>query len=369
MPCDSVLTSTSASTFWDGSTGSRSSQDSLQRQAAEGDKDEEQRIERQSSSHGSKSTRESTPQMIPQTLYSVGSASSHQAHRMHSHHSEERSQSLETDLAKGNDVSVPELQDDIVVQRLESGPGAAVAPSHHPPPVCIATIKSEPQQKTVSLFASNYCGFLPAAAQEPAERVSAWLAAELTHCAGHVAAQRGVVQLISADHTFASFGAVRSIGAHRQAAVRAATGVTRREEPIESAVGDAVGAHALGTLANSPVIREPRKVYLQVGFVVSRCKVGQEPSATFQVPTALAAKLAAKMALAAKSGATMALAAKMALAAQSGGINCAAATVLQFQFQLLPGLPGTAAGSITVQFSSVSVVARISGNSRRHQWR
>eukprot|EP00665_Eupelagonemidae_sp_cell47_P014490 gene14490-biopygen8290 len=103
------------------------------------------------------------------------------------------------------------------------------------------------------MFVCNYCGFLPAAAQEPAERVSVWLTEELTHCASNVAAQRGVVELISADHTFASFGAVHHIGAHRQAAVRAAMGVTRRDELMTEA-GRVARERALGALAKLPII-------------------------------------------------------------------------------------------------------------------
>eukprot|EP00665_Eupelagonemidae_sp_cell47_P015581 gene15581-biopygen6277 len=65
---------------------------------------------------------------------------------MHPERSEEGRSSLQRASAKGSGLSLAQaqLQED------------AVHLSDQPPPVSMTTIRSEPQQKTVSLFASNY---------------------------------------------------------------------------------------------------------------------------------------------------------------------------------------------------------------------
>eukprot|EP00665_Eupelagonemidae_sp_cell47_P015864 gene15864-biopygen9284 len=60
----------------------------------------------------------------------------------------------------------------------------------------------------------------------------------------HVILQKGVVDLISADHVFASFGAVRYVGAHRQAVVRTASNTTRLLDADQLLMGDVFGSLA-----------------------------------------------------------------------------------------------------------------------------
>eukprot|EP00665_Eupelagonemidae_sp_cell47_P013161 gene13161-biopygen5261 len=76
---------------------------------------------------------------------------------------------------------------------------------------------------------SSPCGFLAAAelAPEPEASVSAWLARQIEAFSDRVTARKGVVDLVSSDRFFASFGAVRPCGVHQEAAVACAAGRCR----------------------------------------------------------------------------------------------------------------------------------------------
>eukprot|EP00665_Eupelagonemidae_sp_cell47_P010759 gene10759-biopygen1289 len=128
---------------------------------------------------------------------------------------------------------------------LQEDHGAASAPrsDHHVPPPA-ATIRAEPREKVVSLFVWNHRRFLPAAAQVPPATVSKWLTAEFTFCMDNVILQKGVVDLISADHVFASFSAVRFVGAHRQAVVRTASNASRMLDAARHWMGNEFGGLA-----------------------------------------------------------------------------------------------------------------------------
>eukprot|EP01062_Namystynia_karyoxenos_P058450 TRINITY_DN4999_c0_g1_i1.p1 TRINITY_DN4999_c0_g1~~TRINITY_DN4999_c0_g1_i1.p1 ORF type:complete len:668 (+),score=106.91 TRINITY_DN4999_c0_g1_i1:77-2005(+) len=87
-----------------------------------------------------------------------------------------------------------------------------------------------PQVRRLTLLHCNRSGFLSAAGQEQQQQLAAWLAAEITQFAAVVADQKGIVDLVAADHLYASFGAVRNLGTHRSAAVRCADRLRTRGE-------------------------------------------------------------------------------------------------------------------------------------------
>eukprot|EP01065_Artemidia_motanka_P042865 TRINITY_DN5817_c0_g1_i5.p1 TRINITY_DN5817_c0_g1~~TRINITY_DN5817_c0_g1_i5.p1 ORF type:complete len:638 (+),score=140.92 TRINITY_DN5817_c0_g1_i5:52-1914(+) len=92
------------------------------------------------------------------------------------------------------------------------------------------TIRHEPRRKPVTLLCLNHRGFL-----HSIERMSPLEVAEVignnTHeFAQAVVATKGVVDLVSADHFFASFNTSRHYAMHRAAAVRCGIEVTRMEQ-------------------------------------------------------------------------------------------------------------------------------------------
>ena len=91
------------------------------------------------------------------------------------------------------------------------------------------SIIQKPSRKVVSLVAFNRGGFLEAVSQSPAPDVSSWMSLEVGLCSDRIAKQKGVVDLLSADRVFGSFGAARQCVVHRQAAVRCAHNVAHRD--------------------------------------------------------------------------------------------------------------------------------------------
>ena len=90
-----------------------------------------------------------------------------------------------------------------------------------PPPLWYMYVIMNSGSLTVSLFVHNQHGFLHSASGAPAAAVSSLLQQETSRISAHIEQQKGIVDLLSADHVFGSCGAVRPCGAHRQAAVRA----------------------------------------------------------------------------------------------------------------------------------------------------
>eukprot|EP01062_Namystynia_karyoxenos_P067708 TRINITY_DN6174_c1_g1_i1.p1 TRINITY_DN6174_c1_g1~~TRINITY_DN6174_c1_g1_i1.p1 ORF type:complete len:663 (+),score=109.96 TRINITY_DN6174_c1_g1_i1:85-1989(+) len=78
------------------------------------------------------------------------------------------------------------------------------------------------QTRRLTMLQCNRSGFLAAIADKQAVEVSEWLAEEVVHFAAAVAQQKGIMDLVSGDHLFASFGAVRPLGTHAVAALRCA---------------------------------------------------------------------------------------------------------------------------------------------------
>eukprot|EP00665_Eupelagonemidae_sp_cell47_P013152 gene13152-biopygen7797 len=145
FPSDSRITySYSASTSIAASSYG-SSRGSQQRQGAEGGRNEEQRVEQHYSSPGAAG--------------SCGSLSSRSEDEMDVPEVEERRFSQQSGVAKGSDASPQQfqLQEDAAgARRPVPGQAAVPALSQHPSPASSTTIKSAPQQKTVSLLGSNW---------------------------------------------------------------------------------------------------------------------------------------------------------------------------------------------------------------------
>eukprot|EP00665_Eupelagonemidae_sp_cell47_P016938 gene16938-biopygen13632 len=81
-------------------------------------------------------------------------------------------------------------------------------------------VSVETQQKHVALTASNRCGFLAALAGDSVEGVTQWFEVQIAFVAGSVLAQGGCLDMYYADHSVASFGAVRQCAEQQAAAVR-----------------------------------------------------------------------------------------------------------------------------------------------------
>jgi len=91
------------------------------------------------------------------------------------------------------------------------------------------SIIQKPSQKVVSLVAFNRRGFLEAVSRAPVSDVSSWMSLEVGLCSERIAKHKGVVDLLSADRVFGSFGAARQCVVHRQAAVRCAHSVAHSD--------------------------------------------------------------------------------------------------------------------------------------------
>eukprot|EP01062_Namystynia_karyoxenos_P020607 TRINITY_DN177_c0_g4_i1.p1 TRINITY_DN177_c0_g4~~TRINITY_DN177_c0_g4_i1.p1 ORF type:complete len:649 (+),score=118.80 TRINITY_DN177_c0_g4_i1:92-2038(+) len=81
-----------------------------------------------------------------------------------------------------------------------------------------------PHQRRLTLLHCNRSGFLGAAADLAPAELIALLGDEVEHFVAAVNRQKGCVDLLSADHLSASFGAPRALATHRVAAVRCAMG-------------------------------------------------------------------------------------------------------------------------------------------------
>eukprot|EP01062_Namystynia_karyoxenos_P059727 TRINITY_DN51146_c0_g1_i1.p1 TRINITY_DN51146_c0_g1~~TRINITY_DN51146_c0_g1_i1.p1 ORF type:complete len:752 (+),score=193.17 TRINITY_DN51146_c0_g1_i1:62-2257(+) len=111
-----------------------------------------------------------------------------------------------------------------------------------------------PHQARLTLLHCNRSGMLAALAQGGMQHadLSSWMAAEVGRFCAKVLAQRGVVDLLSADHLHANFGVLRNLGAHRMAAVRCAHSICSsapdRLSLQEVQSDDDAGAAGLGAL-------------------------------------------------------------------------------------------------------------------------
>eukprot|EP01062_Namystynia_karyoxenos_P064511 TRINITY_DN5748_c0_g1_i1.p1 TRINITY_DN5748_c0_g1~~TRINITY_DN5748_c0_g1_i1.p1 ORF type:complete len:819 (+),score=178.07 TRINITY_DN5748_c0_g1_i1:132-2459(+) len=84
----------------------------------------------------------------------------------------------------------------------------------------VAAVGSPVLYKRVTLLVCNRRGFLGRTQMGPPPAVVQWMAAEVAHFVDVVNEQRGIVDLLSADHLFANFGAARPCTANRAAAAR-----------------------------------------------------------------------------------------------------------------------------------------------------
>eukprot|EP01062_Namystynia_karyoxenos_P081582 TRINITY_DN89_c0_g2_i1.p1 TRINITY_DN89_c0_g2~~TRINITY_DN89_c0_g2_i1.p1 ORF type:complete len:1136 (+),score=272.42 TRINITY_DN89_c0_g2_i1:100-3408(+) len=106
----------------------------------------------------------------------------------------------------------------------------------------MAAIVLQPKQCPATLLLANQLGFLKAAARMTADEIHADIAQAVESFTAHVQKAKGVVDLISADHLSASFGAARACAAQHAAAVHAAAliggeraaGAEGRERPTSS---------------------------------------------------------------------------------------------------------------------------------------
>eukprot|EP01062_Namystynia_karyoxenos_P014917 TRINITY_DN15404_c0_g1_i1.p1 TRINITY_DN15404_c0_g1~~TRINITY_DN15404_c0_g1_i1.p1 ORF type:complete len:830 (+),score=230.29 TRINITY_DN15404_c0_g1_i1:75-2564(+) len=106
--------------------------------------------------------------------------------------------------------------------------------AHSPPPLSLHQPRAGhvAQQKRVSLFVCNRSCFLPAASQRRGQGMAEWIAAEVERFQATALSLKGVVELVSADHLHASFGALKSLlGQHRLAAARCAASYTGIAHP------------------------------------------------------------------------------------------------------------------------------------------
>eukprot|EP01062_Namystynia_karyoxenos_P054029 TRINITY_DN4413_c0_g2_i1.p1 TRINITY_DN4413_c0_g2~~TRINITY_DN4413_c0_g2_i1.p1 ORF type:complete len:918 (+),score=204.85 TRINITY_DN4413_c0_g2_i1:96-2849(+) len=79
-----------------------------------------------------------------------------------------------------------------------------------------------PRTKAVALLAVNSCGFLKQCQQGGSTATATLIATQVARVARQVKLEKGNVDLISGDHSFASFDAVRRCSNHRMHAVRCA---------------------------------------------------------------------------------------------------------------------------------------------------
>eukprot|EP01062_Namystynia_karyoxenos_P043341 TRINITY_DN31760_c0_g1_i1.p1 TRINITY_DN31760_c0_g1~~TRINITY_DN31760_c0_g1_i1.p1 ORF type:complete len:783 (+),score=118.01 TRINITY_DN31760_c0_g1_i1:76-2424(+) len=142
------------------------------------------------------------------------------------------------------------------------------------------------QQKRVTLLATNRRGFLPAVARARADEVQGWLQGSVGFFSSTVSAQHGVVDVLSADHFCASFGAAtRALGAHRTAAVRCAAHL-RDAAPAEGVALDQLrrtsavcsGNALCGDFGNSAAQR-----YMVIGAVSSFIHSAERAAAAWNV--------------------------------------------------------------------------------------
>ena len=91
------------------------------------------------------------------------------------------------------------------------------------------SIIQKPSRKVVSLVAFNRGGFVEAVSRARVSDVSSWMSLEVGLCSERIAKHKGVVDLLSADRVFGSFGAARQCVVHRQAAVRCAHSVAHSD--------------------------------------------------------------------------------------------------------------------------------------------
>eukprot|EP00665_Eupelagonemidae_sp_cell47_P015016 gene15016-biopygen9636 len=115
-------------------------------------------------------------------------------------------------------------------------------------------IAAAPRRKVVSLFAANRCGFLPQTELHPAETIAQWLSWDVMYLEECVSRQKGVVDLLAADHINASFGAARVCGAHRQAAVRCALSAAPSDRPAYFTKAQAAACPALVALRSTSAV-------------------------------------------------------------------------------------------------------------------
>eukprot|EP01062_Namystynia_karyoxenos_P046173 TRINITY_DN3448_c0_g2_i1.p1 TRINITY_DN3448_c0_g2~~TRINITY_DN3448_c0_g2_i1.p1 ORF type:complete len:768 (+),score=143.87 TRINITY_DN3448_c0_g2_i1:93-2396(+) len=93
------------------------------------------------------------------------------------------------------------------------------------PPRPSSAVGHQALEKRISLLACNRTALLACIEQDPIAvraELGAWMALEVTVFSEAVLAQRGVVDLLSADHQGASFGAFKMLVGHRMAAARCA---------------------------------------------------------------------------------------------------------------------------------------------------
>eukprot|EP01062_Namystynia_karyoxenos_P056556 TRINITY_DN47525_c0_g1_i1.p1 TRINITY_DN47525_c0_g1~~TRINITY_DN47525_c0_g1_i1.p1 ORF type:complete len:864 (+),score=200.87 TRINITY_DN47525_c0_g1_i1:86-2593(+) len=92
--------------------------------------------------------------------------------------------------------------------------------------------------RRVSLLVCNRGGFLSHVKQATTEDMQQWMAIEVQYFVDCVSDHKGIFDLLAADHFFASFGAVRSLGAHSAAAVQCAAHIqeARAREPSAASV-------------------------------------------------------------------------------------------------------------------------------------
>eukprot|EP00662_Eupelagonemidae_sp_cell21_P057676 gene57676-biopygen40112 len=83
-------------------------------------------------------------------------------------------------------------------------------------------IRTRPKHKTITLAAANRNGFLRASAKAPVDPVTTWLASEISTYTECISSAKGIIDLLSADRFFASFGAVKQCAGQQLAAIRSA---------------------------------------------------------------------------------------------------------------------------------------------------
>eukprot|EP01062_Namystynia_karyoxenos_P058454 TRINITY_DN4999_c1_g2_i1.p1 TRINITY_DN4999_c1_g2~~TRINITY_DN4999_c1_g2_i1.p1 ORF type:complete len:743 (+),score=143.18 TRINITY_DN4999_c1_g2_i1:74-2230(+) len=87
-------------------------------------------------------------------------------------------------------------------------------------------------QRRLTLLHCNRRGLLAAIASDRFVDISSYIGSDVAQFAGAVAEQNGIVDMLSADHLSASFGALRPLATHRLAAARCAHAVSTLEANI-----------------------------------------------------------------------------------------------------------------------------------------
>eukprot|EP01062_Namystynia_karyoxenos_P070337 TRINITY_DN6571_c1_g1_i2.p1 TRINITY_DN6571_c1_g1~~TRINITY_DN6571_c1_g1_i2.p1 ORF type:complete len:722 (+),score=188.06 TRINITY_DN6571_c1_g1_i2:133-2166(+) len=104
-----------------------------------------------------------------------------------------------------------------------------------------AQIANAATTRRLTVLHTNRIGLLAALPSEQSADIAAWLAVEVAGFAEAVTQQKGFVDLLSADHMWASFGGVRTLPTHRTRAVQCAYALGRAAE--DQAAGG--GLHGL----------------------------------------------------------------------------------------------------------------------------